>query len=100
VLILLESLSTNHELLSWFDLTSPRQLTSLDVPWMMNRGRRKSAGVGGKSTPNQVRLEYGENNVNVGPLKDIPEICVDHFYGDDLKSSVFFLTHAHTGEKT
>ncbi|ODM97014.1 Protein artemis [Orchesella cincta] len=43
-----------------------------------------------------VRFHYGENNINTGPLKQIPEICVDHFFGDDLNSSVFFLSHAHT----
>jgi hypothetical protein len=44
-----------------------------------------------------VNLRYGENNVNVGPLKEIPEICIDHFFGKDLKSTAFFLSHAHTG---
>lgn len=44
-----------------------------------------------------VRFRYGENNINTGPLKEIPEICVDHFVGDDLNSSVFLLSHAHTG---
>ncbi|CAL8138248.1 unnamed protein product [Orchesella dallaii] len=43
-----------------------------------------------------VRFHYGENNINTGPLKEIPEICVDHFFGDDLNSSVFFLSHSHT----
>lgn len=47
-----------------------------------------------------IRFKYGENNINTGPLKEIPEICIDHFFGNDLDSSVFLLSHAHTGKRT
>lgn len=48
--------------------------------------------------PITVRTHYGENNINAGPLKELPEVCVDHFHGNSLKSTAFFLSHAHTGD--
>jgi hypothetical protein len=44
-----------------------------------------------------VNIKWGSNNVNTGPLNEYREISVDRFHGAALKSTAFFLTHAHTG---
>ena len=45
----------------------------------------------------KTEADYGDNNVNAGPLKELKEICIDRFSGNDLLATTFFLTHAHCG---
>ena len=41
---------------------------------------------------------WKNSNVNIGPLADFKEICVDHF--QDVESTAYFLSHAHAGTAT